>query len=357
MRIDQLLVAASPGDAVTNAAFGLRDLLRRVCPSDIYARYLDPRLAGNVHVLGDYPVRTGGGRSDVLVYHASIGEPDVAAFLLERKERLVLLYHNITPPEYFAELQPAFAQLLAAGRSELLALRDRVEMALAVSAYNAAELEAMGYDDVRVSPLAVELGALRTRRADPATVRKLAWDAKGPVVLFVGQLLPHKRPDLLLHAFHVLTTYLIPDAHLVLVGPARLERYLHALQGLIGELNLDAHITGWVSDAELAAFYRGATCFVTLSEHEGVCVPLLEAMAFDVPVVARAFAAIPETMGDAGLLLPPDDDPVMVAEAIAWLASDESLRQGLAARGRDRLGAFDPEASRATFLSHLAEVV
>ena len=357
MRIDQILVAASPGDAVTNATFAFRDLLRRVCPSDIYARYIDPRLSGDVRFLGDYQSRVAGSGSDVLVYHASIGEPDVAAFLRERQERLVLVYHNITPPEYFAELQPAFAQLLAAGRVELAALRQRVEFALAVSSFNAAELEAMGYDDVRVSPLAVELDALTKRRSDPATVRRLARDAKGPVVLFVGQLLPHKRPDLLLSAFHVLTTYLIPDAHLVLVGPARLEPYRRALEGMVGELNLDVHITGWVSDAELAAFYRAATCFVTLSEHEGVCVPLLEAMAFDVPVVARAFAAIPETMAGAGVLLPPDDDPFIVAEAISRLALDERLRQQLAREGRSRLRAFDPEAARATFLSHLAEVV
>jgi glycosyltransferase involved in cell wall biosynthesis len=357
MRIDQVLVAASPGDAVTNATFALRGLLRRVCPSDIYARFIDPRLSGDVLFLGSYQGRAGGGGSDVLIYHASIGEPEVAAFLLERRERLALVYHNITPPEYFAVLQPGFAQLLTAGRAELGLLRKRVKLALAVSAYNAAELEALGYDDVRVSPLAVEFGALRELRPHPATVRQLARDAKGPVVLFVGQLLPHKRPDLLLQAFHVLTTYLIPEAHLVLVGPTRLEPYRRALEDLVGEMKLDAHITGWVSDAELAAFYRAATCFVTLSEHEGVCVPLLEAMAFDVPVIARAFAAVPETMGEAGILLPPDDDPVMVAEAISWLASDESVRGRLVAQGRARLRAFDPEAAQATFLSHLSEVV
>jgi hypothetical protein len=133
MRIDQVLVAASPGDAVTNATFALRGLLRRVCPSDIYARFIDPRLSGDVLFLGSYQDRAGGGGSDVLIYHASIGEPEVAAFLLERRERLALVYHNITPPEYFAVLQPGFAQLLAAGRAELSLLRKRVELALAVS--------------------------------------------------------------------------------------------------------------------------------------------------------------------------------------------------------------------------------
>jgi glycosyltransferase involved in cell wall biosynthesis len=177
------------------------------------------------------------------------------------------------------------------------------------------------------------------------------------MILFVGQLLPHKRPDFLLQAFHVLSTYMVPEAHLALVGPARLAPYRRALESLVGELNLDAHITGWVNEPELAAFYRAATCFVSASEHEGVCVPLLEAMAFDVPVMARAFAAIPETMDDAGLLLPSDDGPLTLAEGMFRIVSDPGLRRELVGRGRARLEAFDPKAAKATFLTHLAEVI
>jgi glycosyltransferase involved in cell wall biosynthesis len=356
MGVHQLVVAASPGDAVTNAALGMRELLRRIGPSEIYARYIDPRLADEIHSLGEYG-DSAEEAGDVLVYHSSIGEPDVAAFLLERRERLVLVYHNITPAKYFAVLDPAFAQLLAAGRTELTVLRDRTELALAVSAYNACELDALGYRDVRISPLALELDRLRSIEPDPATVERLAREVRGPMILFVGQLLPHKRPDLLLEAFHVLSTYLVPDAHLALVGPARLEPYRRALESLVGELNLDAHITGWVSETELAAYYGAATCFVTASEHEGVCVPLLEAMACDVPVMARAFAAIPETMDDAGLLLPSDDGPVTLAEGMFRMVSDTSLQEELVRRGRARLEAFDPETAKATFLSHLAEVI
>ena len=144
-------------------------------------------------------------------------------------------------------------------------------------------------------------------RSTPTPALSALDNLDGPLVLFVGQLLPHKRPDLLLQAYHVLTTYLMPDAHLVLLGPARLERYHRGLQTLAAELNLHrAQITGWLTREQLAAYYRRADVFATMSEHEGVCVPLLEAMSFDVPVVARAYGAIPETMGDAGLLLPPE---------------------------------------------------
>jgi glycosyltransferase involved in cell wall biosynthesis len=355
MEIHQIVVSASAGDAVTNAALGFQEVLQRVGPSGVFARYIDPRLEGKVFPLSVYDACAQ--PDDLLIYHVSIGEPEVVQFLLGRRERLVLVYHNITPPEYFATLDPAFAGLLACGRSELALLRERTEMALAVSAYNARELEDLGYQDVRISPLPVDVGSLQTIEPDAETVAALA-ELDGPLVLFVGQLLPHKRPDLLLQAYHVLTTYLLPHAHLVLLGPARLDGYHRALQTLATELNLHrARIPGWVTREQLAAYYRRADVFVTMSEHEGVCVPLLEAMSFDVPVVARAHGAIPETMGDAGLLLPFADDPVLAAEAIAEVLTSDGLRAELVGRGRHRLAAFRVDTARTTFLGHLVELV
>lgn len=354
MEIHQIVVSASPGDAVTNSALAFQTLLQKVGPSGVFARYIDDRLAGTVFPLSVY--ETCASPDDLLIYHLSIGEPEVVQFLLSRRERLVVVYHNITPPEYFAELDPAFAGLLACGRAELEVLRDRATLALAVSAYNARELEAIGYDDVRICPLPVDLPALRSVVPDANTASELAA-LDGPMILFVGQLLPHKRPDLLLQAYHVLTTYLLPDAHLVLLGPGRLERYRRALITLAAEMNLHrARIPGWLTVEQLAAYYRRADVFATMSEHEGVCVPLLEAMSFDVPVVARAFGAIPETMGGAGLLLPAEDDPVLCAEAIEEILTDHDLRKRLATRGRQRVNDFSVNAAHATFLGHLASV-
>jgi len=355
MEIHQIVVSASAGDAVTNAALSFQQVLQRVGPSGLFARYIDPRLDGKVFPLGVYEACAQ--PDDLLVYHLSIGEPEVAQFLLGRRERLVIVYHNITPPEYFSTLDPAFAGLLASGRAEVALLRDRTELALAVSAYNAKELEDLGYRDVRVSPLPIDIDELHGVEPDPATMAELeALD--GPLVLFVGQMLPHKRPDLVLQAYHVLTSALVPEAHLALLGKGRLERYDSAIRVLARELNLDrARIPGWVTPEQLAAHYRHAAVFVTMSEHEGVCVPLLEAMSFDVPVVARAFGAIPETMGDAGLLLPAEDDPILAAEALAEVLTNPTLRTELVRRGRDRLTHFDAEGAYATFLGHLLDVV
>lgn len=358
MEIHQILVSASQGDAITASAFELQRLLRRVGPSDIYARYFDPSLIGEVLPLAAFARRRRSRRptADLLIFHASIGEPDVSSFIRERPERIVLVYHNISPARNFLTYDPAFAGLLEGGRRELELLRGRVTMAIAVSDYNAAELREIGYPDVRVAPLILDVRAMLNEVPDADTANHLATQIPGPVFLFVGQLLPHKRPDLLLKAFHLLVTYARPDAQLVLVGAGRLPRYRQALQSFAQELNLRAWIAGSVTAQQLVAFYRRADVFVTASEHEGFCVPLVEAMAFGVPAIARGHAAIPETMGGAGLLLPEDDDPALMAEAMSAVADDRSLRDELVTAGHRRLSAFEPDNARATFLSHLADI-
>ena len=351
-------MSASPGDAVTTAALELQAALARLGRSEIFARYHDPALAGRVLPLDRFPpAGANGSRTDLLVFHASIGDADVAAFLDGRPERLAIVYHNISPASAFRPFDPAFADLLDAGRRQLAGLRDRTVLALADSAFNAVELETLGFGDVRVTPLVVDVEALRQVQPDPATEHHLNEQVDGPVLVFVGQLLPHKRPDLLLQAFHVVSTYLLPDAHLILVGPARLEGYRRAIQHYVRELSLgNAWVTGFVPREALAAFYRRADAFVTASEHEGFCVPLLEAMAFDLPVLARRRAAIPETLGDAGILLPAEDDPLLLAEAMTAVLTDEPLRSELVDRGRRRLGHFDPEKAVATIVGHLLDV-
>ncbi|MBW3615267.1 MAG: group 1 glycosyl transferase, partial [Actinobacteria bacterium] len=196
MRFDQLVVTAAPGDAITTAAQEIRRVLREAGPSEIYAHNIHPDLAGEVLPLERYAEspRTG---QDTLVFHASIGEPAVHAFVMQRPERLVLVYHNISPAEAFVPFDARFAHLLEEGRRELAELRDRASLALAVSEYNAGELVALGFSEVRVAPLIVDVGRLKGIAPDAETSARLAEEWDGPTLLFVGQLLPHKRPDLL----------------------------------------------------------------------------------------------------------------------------------------------------------------
>ena len=355
--IHQVLVSAGPGDAITNAALEVQAKLRELGPSEIFARHVHPAMVGEVRMLSEFAPPRKQQTADLIVYHASIGEPTVFSFLYERPEPLAVVYHNITPPGYFVPYDSDFASLLEAGRYEVAKLAERVVVAVAASEFNAADLRSMGYRNVDVVPLRVDSSRLRAVPDDPATVSALAG-VDGPVVLFVGQVSPHKRHDWLLAAYHALVTYLEPNAHLFMVGPARLEPFRRAVELYAAELRLRrAWFTGSISLEALVTYYRRADVFVTASEHEGFCVPLLEAMTFDLPIVARAHTAVPETLGGAGLLLDPDDSPLVAAEAVSALVGDEALRQVLADRGRERLAVLDEQASRKDVVEDLVAVI
>ena len=357
MAFHQVIVSAAPADAATNSALEIRDLLRRAGPSEVFAANIHQALAHQVRPLDDLVQAQGPAQArDTLIFHGSIGSPEVFDLLEKLKNPLVLMYHNVSPAHAFQGYSEHFSQLLRDGRRRIAQLRSRFELALAPSAFNAEELRAMGYDDVRVSPLIIDVHRLRSITPDPALLAQLEA-MEGPFLLYVGQFLPHKRPDFLLQAFHILSTYLVPGAHLALIGASRVLSYRHQLDELIRGLNLPRlHMVGAVPDEILAAYFHRADTFVTASEHEGFCVPLVEAMAFDVPVVARAFAAIPETVDDAALCIGRQDGPSVFAEAVSELASAPGIREELVERGRRRVRVFDPDLARKTLLRHLLEV-
>ncbi len=294
---------------------------------------------------------------NVLVFHASIGQPAVHDFLTTRAEPLVLVYHNITPGSYYEPYDPFFADLLVLGRQEVERLRPRVLAAVAASQFNARELEAMGYRNIRVVPPVVNVRRLSQVEPRASTVRHLeALDA--PILLAVGQLLPHKRPDFLVEMMHVAATYLGMNGYLMLVGYQRFERYARAIREQVLELNLPrVHVVGAVDEPDLAAMFSTAAAVVSASEHEGFCLPLLEAMTFEKPVVAHACAAIPETVGDAAILLPSADGPALFAEAVTEILANDAMRAGLTARGARRLTELELVAPETAIVETLIEVV
>jgi glycosyltransferase involved in cell wall biosynthesis len=352
--IHQIITAAAPGDAITNVALEFQSVLQMAAPSEIYARHVAPELAGKVRHLREFSRHD---RRGVLLYHASIGEPSITSFLRARTEPLVLVYHNVTPAHYFEPWAPEFAELLDLGRRELDSLRDRVRLTIADSAFNAAELYEIGYRDIRIVPPVIDPRRLLDMTPDAGTLNYLDTQLGMPFVLFVGQLVPHKRPELLIDAMHVARTYHAFPAFLLLVGPHRFKSYANSVIRHVRELNLPtAHIVGGVPDANLAAMFRRARAMVTVSEHEGFCVPLVEAMAFGLPIVATANAAIPEVVGDGGLLLPPTAGPALVAEALMRVVDDPDLRRDLAERGRRRVANFDRDRTRQLLLEMLMDV-
>jgi L-malate glycosyltransferase len=332
---DQLLVGAAPGDAITRSALLLRDALQELGPADVFSQHREPGMEDLVRPLHELPARPN--RRRPLIFHASIGSWAVFQAIRDLHAPLVLVYHNFSPPEYFMDFAPAVADDLIRGRWELEHLRDRVRFAIADSAYNADELTELGYTDVTVVAPTPDIDRLDRVTPDVPMLRRINSWGGGPLVLCVAQQLPHKRIERVLAAVAVLQQEFDPDARLAFVGVDRFDAYSRALRAFARTVGLrEPHFLGRISDAELSSLYLRASAFVTLSEHEGFCVPAVEAMALGVPVVASARAAIPSTVADAGVLVEDPDDPVTVAGVLHRVLHDETLRHIMIGRGVSR---------------------
>jgi glycosyltransferase involved in cell wall biosynthesis len=323
--VHQILSGAGPVDAVTTQALAWRARFSAWGwgGRDV-AAHIDPRMNGDIAPLGSLAAAPG----DVLLIHYSAHAPKLAA-VLDLPNRKVLLSHNVTPPRWLWDHEPMIAIHCALGRRQLPEFAARVDAAAGVSAYNAAEL---GSDDV--VPILFDAASLGAPGPPPSGP---------PTLLFVGRLAPHKRQDELIRVVALLRRHRLPDARLVLVGEPLNEKYLAALRGLAEGVAPGAvSFERGLSRAELAERYRAAHVFVSLSEHEGFCIPLLEAFHFGVPVVARPSGAVAEVAGDAALLAD-DRDRAVLAELIALAVEDGSLAGELRERGRARLPVYAPE--------------
>ena len=294
----------------------------------------------------------------VLVYHASYGLPALTELLLKRRQPIVLIHHNVTPSKYFIDHDPPFASGLEWARTELAHLRGRVVLAIADSPYNRGDLETLGYDDVHVIAAGLNPHRLIAQPSDPAFARQLAERCPGGYVLCVSQLLPHKRQDTVVAAMHLVQYVHELGLGLVLVGPSRMPALTKALQAFADGLRLrDFWLVGRTTDRQLATAYRGATVLVSASEHEGIGISPLEAMAFGVPVVARGAGAMPDTIAGGGVVLPEAAGPTLFAEAIARVASDADLRHTLVRRGYHRAAEMGAADSVEPFVRMIAQVM
>lgn len=329
MRVDQVLCAAGPVDAVTGQALAYRRLLRDLGwtggdYAPVQAAGMPAGTVAPLHALSP-------GRADVLVVHYSGYAPGLDQ-VIGAARRTLLLSHNITPARYFWASDPVEAVRCELARTQLGQLAPLADTLAGVSAFNAAELRALSARDVEVIPVLFDPPPAATAGAPP-----------GPTVLFVGRLVPHKRQDLVIRAF-ARWQRREPAARLVLVGTPLSPAYAAELQRLADALAPGAvRFESGLPAPELWRRYRDAVAFLCLSEHEGFCIPLLEAFAFEVPVIARDAGAVAEVVGDAAVLLDADDSVATVAELLAIVAGDGELRAELAARGRRRLDAYDRE--------------
>jgi glycosyltransferase involved in cell wall biosynthesis len=346
--VHQIVSNFDVGDAIGNHVRALRRLLRSWgYASDVYAQYRHASLVKDAHFYTRY--REVSSPDTAVLFHFSIGS-EVTSFFASLRDRRALVYHNITPPEYFVGVNARVADRCRRGRWELARLRNVTELALGVSEFNRRELEAAGFPRTGVLPILVDWDQYDH---PPVPALEEAY-GRGTTLLAVGRIAPNKRVEDLVKAYYFYRR-LDPDSRLIVVGAAvDTESYLAGCQKLCAELGLLDNVvfTGSVSQAELCAYYRLASAYICLSEHEGFCVPLLEAMHFDLPVVAYATAGVPGTMGDAGLLVPDKDFPA-IAELVHRAVHDTELRARVVAGQRGRLRAFDADAVGARLREHL----
>ena len=332
MNVHQVLSGAGPYDAVTTQAIAFRERFRAWGwgGRDVAAE-IDPRIGDKIA-----PLRTLDARDrDVLLVHYSAYAPKLRR-VLEMPQRTLLISHNITPARWFWDHDPQAGVVCALGRKQLPQFAAAADVAAGVSLYNAQEFGSDVVIPILFDPAG--LGAPRpASEPDPP-------GAEAPTILFVGRLAPHKRQDAVIRAFELYRRRHAPDARLVLVGAPINWPYDAAMRELAEELSPGrVTIESGLTNEQLAARWRSAHAFLCLSEHEGFCIPLLEAFHFGVPVVARAIGGVPEVAGDAALLLGDGDDESVAAELLALAVGDGELRAALRERGAARVAAFAPE--------------
>jgi L-malate glycosyltransferase len=353
MVVNQWVPAAHKGDAIGDSARRVRDLLRDLGhESDIYALTIDDDLRGEIRSFSDPAARTG----DVTIFHFALPSPMTDAFARLPRGR-VLQYHNITPAHFFAPYEPSIFRLLALGRQELHTLVGQADLAMGDSEYNRRELQTMGFSNTGVFPIAVDPDRIRRAPRRPALEKVLSDGLLN--FLFVGRIVPNKKIEDHIKLAEHYKRYVDTEYRFIFVGKTDgVPRYYNMIRALVVEYQMPADrfwFTGAVSEDDLATFYRLASAYISLSEHEGFCVPLLEAMAADVPVLAYGSTAVPDTLGGAGICFTPKDLE-FAAELLGELAYNHELRARVIAGQRRRLDDFGAERLRRDLTSLISTV-
>lgn len=332
--IHQLVAGYANGDAISNEARMLRTVFRGWgCNAEIFCEQMATTPSLRKDALPFEKLTEGLQANDIVLLHLSMG-CDANLLFKNIACRKIILYHNITPAHYFKAVNPATARRLELGRCHLKELAGCAEINLADSRFNAEEMSTAGYRDVKIFPLMLDMSSIRTA-PDRRMLGKLAGHRH---ILFVGRCAPNKRIEDLVSLTTWLRTSVDPAIRLLHAGSwAGTESYYSLVRAKARETGADtALFTGSVTQAQLSACFHSAELFVCMSEHEGFCIPVLESMMQNVPVMAFAAGAVPETMDGAGVLFRKKDFAV-VAEMAAEIMSNSQLRESVLTKQRERV--------------------
>lgn len=352
MRVIQMLPTLVFGDAIGNDTLALYEVLKKGgYKTAIYAEYFDERYKDIAALDKDYIPQKG----DILIYHMSTGS-DLNYRISDYPVKMVMIYHNITPGHFFAQYDAFVTEVCNSGRRATEYYKKKMSFCMADSEFNKQELLEMGYKcPVEVLPILIDFDDYK-KKPNEKVIEK--YNDGYINILFTGRVAPNKKHEDLIAAFCYYKKYINPKSRLLLVGRhdffpgyyARLAEYVDYL-GVE-----DVIFTGQVKFPDILAYYRVADVFLCLSEHEGFCVPLVESMMFDLPIIAYDSCAVGETLGGSGFLLP-DKSPAVAAEAIQRVVTDKVLQRTMIEGQRKRLEHFSHDRINARFLELLQRII
>lgn len=344
MKIVQLLPTMIYGDAVGNDVTAISGLIREMgYETGIYATNIDKRLSErkDISFIIDMPEME---KEDILIYHASTGDP--LNFMISRmRGKKVLRYHNVTPPAFFSGYSGDAESRSEAGYRGVRFLKDYIQYGVSVSDFNRHDLRKLGYRcPIDTCPILIPFSDY-DQEPDAQVLKKYQGDG-WTNLLFVGRIAPNKKQMDVIRAFQVYQERYNSRSRLFLVGSSSgMEKYEQELKAYIEKEHLTEKVIfpGHIRFREILAYYRLADLFLCLSEHEGFCVPLVEAMYFEKPIIAYDSSAISETLGDAGILLR-QKDPGHVADAVNHLLENSAEKEKLLERSRRKLETYRYDA-------------
>lgn len=351
MRILQIMPTVSFGDAVSSDARALHRVISEMgFQTGIFAENIDPRLSGDktIDFVSKLPDTTD---EDIIIFHHSTGTK-LCEMLPEIKGHKLMIYHNVTPPHFFEGYSRSAERITKLGYENTVSIRPYIEYAIADSEYNARELRKMGYEcPIDVRPVLIPFADYE--KAPDEDMLKRYSDGYVNIV-FVGRIAPNKCQQDVIAAFAYYKKHIEPKSRLILVGSdGGMEKYGNSLKNYVNALSLDDVIfTGHISFPAILACYKLADVFLCMSEHEGFCVPLVEAMFFGVPIIAYDSSAVGGTLGGAGILSE-SKDPVFTARLIDRIVNDDELKSKLISDGKKRLEDFSYEKVKALFTAQL----
>lgn len=340
MRIVQVMPTISIGDAVSNDAIAIKKVLNDMgYDSRIFAENIDGRLQRGTAEKYERIGRIG--EEDIVIYHESVGT-DLNYTMRDLKCHFIMRYHNITPPKYFEWYHQAAYELSRIGLEQTRMLAGRTEYVLADSEFNRLDLVHMGYQcPMDVLPVLIPFSDY-DRAYDKEVVKKYTDGYKN--ILFVGRIVPQKKQEDIIRIFHFYQKRINQKSRLFLVGNYEgMELYKNRLDRYIQQLGAEHVIfTGHIRFEQILSYYKVADLFLCMSEHEGFCVPLAEAMKFDIPIIAYDSCAIGDTMGRGGILVQ-NKDPAQIALLMNRVLMDDEIKKEISREQKKMLYQYSYE--------------